>query len=175
MLAYFRGKSIVSKLIKWRTWGEYSHVAWIEPDGTIYESWHKKAKGADRNGVRKGLAGDLHTNGTPIDLYAVEMTDRQHAAFIAAMERLCKDPEAKYAFRAVVTGFMLRKFIKDAKLFCSELMLNGMISARVRFLINIAPEQASPVDCSHSPIQRYIGQWTSGGDFPQLPIPEGMR
>lgn len=175
MLAYFRGKSLVSRLIKWRTWGEYSHVAWIEPDGTIYESWHRREKGAIRNGVRKGFAGDLHTNGTPIDLYRAEMTDEQHAAFIAEMERRCRDPKAKYAFRAVIVGFIVRKFIKDYKMFCSELMMTGMVAAKKRFLINIAPEQASPVDCSRSPQQYYVGQWLSSDAFPLIDLPEGSR
>ena len=44
MLAYFDGKSFVSRLIKWRTWGKYSHVAWIVGKDFVYtdETGHQE-------------------------------------------------------------------------------------------------------------------------------------
>ena len=69
MLAFFKGKGLFSRLIRWRTWGIYSHVAWVEPDGTIYESWHRKDPITKRTGPRKGHIGDLHMNGTNVDLF----------------------------------------------------------------------------------------------------------
>ncbi len=197
MIAYFKGKSWVSRLIKWRTWGEYSHVAWIVdrdvtvkvqtgieviiPAGTIYESWHKKSKGARRNGVRKGVAGDLHKPGTVVDLYAIEIDDAHYAELLGRLEWWAANPDAKYDFRGVISGFMLRKKSahSECKQFCSEVLMRCLISNRIRFLINIRPEQTSPMDMAHSPIQRFIGTWKTGTAWSRtsLPfsIPKGWR
>jgi hypothetical protein len=35
----FRGKGVISTLIRWQTRGEYSHAALLMPDGMIVESW----------------------------------------------------------------------------------------------------------------------------------------
>jgi len=178
MLAYFNGKSLVSKLIKWRTWGKYSHVGWIVdrdvtidfdgeplliPGGTIYESWHIKSKGAARNGFRKGRAGTLHKPGTPVDLYRVPfVNEAQHHALLRCFERMARDPNARYAFRAVITGFMLRKHIEDDLVFCSESMMLGFDACKLRMLINVEPKQVSPVDLSRSPVQHYHAHWLTG-------------
>lgn len=199
MLAYFKGKSLVSKLIKWRTWGEYSHVGWINerdftlkdpetgkvvlfiPAGTIYESWHRKSKGAKRSGVRKGSAGDLHKPGTVVDLYAIEIDDDHYAELIMRMEEWVANPSAKYDFRGVISGFMLRKKSahSERRQFCSEFLMRCLIATRIRFLINIRPEQAAPMDMAHSPIQRFAGFWKTGSPLSRtslpLPLQKGMR
>jgi hypothetical protein len=193
MIAYFRGKSFVSKVIRWRTWGKYSHVAWIVgrevafaddlgrrvviPAGTIYESWHKKDKGAPRNGVRKGFAGGLHKPGTPIDLYRVKITDLHHEHLIRTLEDKLKDPNAAYDWRAVISGFALRKRKANSasRLFCSELLMDAFRRIAYRFLINIAPEQTSPADMSHSPVQQFVATWHTDNAFPDFSLPEGWR
>lgn len=196
MLAYFRGKSWVSKFIKWRTWGKYSHVAWIVdrdftfdysdgirtiPAGTIYESWHKKSKGARRTGVRKGVAGDLHKPGTEVDLYAIEIDDADYAELILRMEELVADPAAKYDFRGVISGFSLRKDTAHGRnaLFCSRFMMKALRAIGVRFLINIEDHQTSPMDMAHSPAQRFVGSWETGNTWSRtslcIGLPKGMR
>lgn len=172
MIAYFRGKSLVSRAIRWRTWGDYSHVAWIVdkpvmvddkliPAGTIYESWHIQAAWDKRNGVRRGYAGDLHKPGTEVDLYTTKLPDEAEIELIRFFERLCADPHARYDFRGVISGFMLRKDTANSKRrwFCSELLMAGFFHVGKQFLLNIRPEQASPVDCSHSPDQQFVGRW----------------
>ena len=184
MIGYFRGKSFVSKCIRWRTWGSFSHVAWIVerdiwiqlapgkklfvPRGTIYESWHRKAKGAKRNGARKGIAGDLHKPGTLVDLYKVNLSKKQEEKLIIALELWARDPKAKYALRAVLVGFSLRKNSAHNKhhIFCSDLLMHAFIAANFRFLINIKPFKTSPVDMSHSPKQHFIGQWKTATALP---------
>ena len=197
MLAYFKGKSFVSRLIKWRTWGKYSHVAWINerdflyvdlqgdsrhiPAGTIYESWHRKSKGAKRSGVRKGTAGDLHKPGTVVDLYAIEIDDAHYRELILLLEGWAANPDAKYDFRGVISGFSLRKAKahSNSRLFCSKYLMRCLIAIRIRFLINIDTWQTSPEDMSHSPIQRFVGSWKTGspwsGTSLPLPLQEGMR
>ena len=197
MLAYFKGKSFVSRLIKWRTWGKYSHVAWIvdrdfqyidlQGDeqlveaGTIYESWHRKSKGAKRSGVRKGTAGDLHKPGTVVDLYAIEIDDAHYRELIQLLEACVANPDAGYDFRGVISGFSLRKAKahSNSRLFCSEYMMRCLIAIRIRFLINIDTWQTAPMDMAHSPAQRFVGSWKTGVPWFRtslpLPLKEGMR
>lgn len=197
MLAYFKGKSFVSKLIRWRTWGTYSHVAWIVdrdfpyidlqgdpqtvPAGTIYESWHRKSKGTRRNGVRKGTAGDLHKPGTEVDLYAIEIDDAHYRELILLLEGWVANPDAKYDFRGVTAGFLLRKNSahSERRQFCSEFLMRCLIATRIRFLINIRPEQTAPMDMAYSPVQRFVGSWKTGTAWSRtslvLPLTKGMR
>ena len=177
MIAYFKGKSLVSRLIRWRTWGVYSHVAWIEPDGTIWESWHRKGKGAKRNGVRRGVAGDLHKPGTMVDLYAIELSDDQHADLVAWLEWWAANPDASYDFKGVVAGFMLRKRSEhsNTRQFCSEVLMRCLRSVRFSLLINILPEQTAPMDMAHSPAQRFLGSWETGTPLPEIELLEGER
>ena len=193
MLAYFKGKSIVSRLIRWRTWGAYSHVAWIvdrdfryldlQGDeqvvaaGTIYESWHRKSKGAARSGVRKGAAGDLHKPGTVVDLYAIRIDDAHYAELLSHLEQWVENPKAKYDFRGVLSGFMLRKKSahSERRQFCSELLMRSLIATRIRFLINPPPEQTSPADMSHSPLQHFVGTWQTGTPLPTFQLLENQR
>lgn len=198
MIAYFRGKSLVSRMIRWRTWGKYSHVAWIVdrdfdytdpngrkvliPAGTIYESWHRKAKGAKRSGVRKGVAGDLHKPGTSLDLYAIELDDAQNNELLQRLEDWANDPEAGYDFRGAISGFVVRKdrAHSDKRLFCSELLMRCFSPMGIRFLINIKPWQTAPEDMSHSPLQILIGGWSTGKPWlyyghPPFKLPVGWR
>ncbi|QBG47814.1 hypothetical protein EGM51_10580 [Verrucomicrobia bacterium S94] len=197
MIAYFKGKSLVSRLIKWRTWGDYSHVAWIVdrdfsfmhhgrhyfiPAGTIYESWHRKAKGASRRGVRKGVAGDLHTPGTEVDLEAIPLSDAKYIELILYFERKAADPKAKYGFRGVISGFTLRADHAHGRdsVFCSQLIMQGFRQIGYLFLKNIMPYQTSPVDMSHSPVQMSAGKWKTGTPWvrngrPVIQLKEGLR
>ncbi len=192
MIAYFKGKSFFSRLIKWRTWGQYSHVAWIVdrdfdcrdqhgertiiPAGTIYESWIKKSEGAARSGVRKGMIGDLHTPGTPMDLYAIKISDQQYTRMIQELERWVQEPDAKYDFRAVLSGFILRKGSahSENRLFCSEFLMRVFRAASFRFLINIESYQTSPSDMSHSPNQLFVGERMTGSDL-DVSLRPGLR
>ena len=109
---FYKGKSIISKIIKWKTGGNYSHVS-IEIDGTVYEAWEK-------NGVIKSndpLA--YHTPGTPINTLQVEMKKEKLEEFkLFLIEQLGK----KYDWKAILFGFVKNKKIEDKnRWFCSEL------------------------------------------------------
>lgn len=193
MIAYFKGKSFVSRLIKWRTWGKYSHVAWIvspsfdwswlDPEGApldvaiIYESWHRKAKGAKRAGVRKGVAGDLHKPGTVVDLYIVKVDLENYHLGIELAENVVNDPKAKYDFRGAISGFVLRKDSAHGRraVVCSRFCMWILDAMGIRFLINIEDYQTSPMDMAHSPAQRFVGTWKTGTPFPKIDIPEGWH
>jgi hypothetical protein len=163
MLAYFRGKSAVSKIIKWRTWGQYSHVGWVEPTGEIFESWHKKDPITGRNGPREGHIGDIHTAGTQVDLFAVKLTHAQHEDLLHAF-RFWIDQGHGYDFSAVLLGFTLRRnrSISQEKMFCSEYMQTGFKDISKPLLINCIAGQISPSTLSYSPLQTSVGSYITG-------------
>lgn len=193
--AYFKGKSAVSVVIKKWTWSEYSHYAWINDrdfwltdletgekiqlikEGTIYESWHRKAKGAQRNGVRKGRAGDLHKPGTPVVLKSQPMTDEEYNIFLQEWEVYVADPAAWYDFRGVISGFLFRTKRAHSEFgqFCSEVGMRCLSAAGIRFLIDVEPFMVSPDHMATSPVQEEIYTWYTGFSFPHRNLPAGIR
>ena len=68
---FYKGKSLVSKLIKWRTNGTYSHVS-IELDDIIYEAW----VGSGASGVVKSTNPlYYHTPKTKYDTIEIPMSN----------------------------------------------------------------------------------------------------
>jgi len=141
MIALYKGKSWLSKAIRWQTRGEYSHAAWLCPDGAVYEAW-------SRGGVvRSKDLSEIHTPGTEIDLFSVIVDG-------ADVEMFLQDQVGKkYDFRSV-TGFMTRRpeLPQDQdKWFCSELIFAAIAFAGVMLLHRVAPFEVSPKMISWSP------------------------
>lgn len=166
MLAFFRGTSLVSRLIKWRTWGLYSHVGWVERDGTIRESWHKPDPVTGHNGPRKGLIGDLHVHGTVIDLFSVAMDGADHAALIAYMDD-CIRRGIRYDMRGVLGGFLLRRDQSedDGFMFCSDYMADAFNRIGRPLLARVPSWQVSPSDLSRSPLLKPVGTFVAGENW----------
>ena len=108
----YRGKSWVSKAIKWQTFGVHSHTA-IRIDDQIIEAW----QGSNEVRVIKDW-GDGHKPGTRVDIYDVELSDNEADKFAEFMFLLIGKG---YDFRAIA-GIMLRlKWLAKAdEWFCSE-------------------------------------------------------
>lgn len=110
-LAFYQGRSFVSRLIRFVTWGKYSHVAVILDDGRILEAWHKPS------GVRWiSHLGDGHQVGTLVDVFDVPELPFPHSATAAAADMI----GMKYDFAGLL-GFVVRRRTQDSnRLFCSE-------------------------------------------------------
>ena len=39
MIALYKGTSALSRIIRWRTWSDYTHAAWVFQDGSVIEEW----------------------------------------------------------------------------------------------------------------------------------------
>ena len=70
-LLAFKGDSLISKLIRWQTRSEYSHIAIELDSGEIIEAWHRG--GVQIHSCRGGLL-DVHDEGTEIDIYSIDTT-----------------------------------------------------------------------------------------------------
>lgn len=134
------GKSILSKLIKLRTNGPYSHIAYLLPNSNIcycknvpivVEAWRGWVRIADIN--------FSHRSGTNYDIFNIPCTLAQKMAFERfVLEQVYK----KYDFRAMLNFLLnpvydpiLDKTNEDkenpTKWFCSELIMGGLAKSGI--------------------------------------------
>lgn len=138
MIAFYRGTSILSRMIRWFNWSIYSHVSWIEWDGdkSEIEAWRPKVQ-------RVAHWGANHKPGTRVDLYQVspELSEDAHANLVAF---LTSELGCGYDYFGIV-GFILRiKGPARKRWFCSELVFEALLHAGRRVLSNVEPYQVSP-------------------------------
>jgi len=112
----YKGKSIISLLIKFFTWGKYSHTALSNDAGRVIEAWHI-------GGVQEHInPWVIHKEGTEIDVYGIVQLHSIDAEDIWEYARTFKG--MKYDFRSLF-GFLpfLRWLWKNdlKKWFCSQL------------------------------------------------------
>ena len=144
ILAY-KGVSLISKLIRWQTRSEYSHIAMRLGDMSIVEAWHK-------GGVIRSPATDpwrLHTPGTPVEVWGL-VPDMEFYAY-AAEQFLLRQIGKKYDFRAILKFLTKRRTRNNTRWFCSELAVATMAIGGVE-LIRKPPGQIAPGDLVASPL-----------------------
>jgi uncharacterized protein YycO len=137
----FKGRGIVSKLIRWQTNGKYSHVALQRPDGRIIEAWHKPAK------VRLRSRLDDWSN---VEAYEVQgaTVEQLEAAVAWAEAQIGK----KYDFGGVMRFVTRWRKDQDDKWFCSELVFQAFREAGINLLERVQCSQVSPTVLSFSPL-----------------------
>ena len=151
-IAAYKGKSFVSRQIKWFTWSEYSHVAYVYEDGTCVEAWHK-------GGVQRNISpGILHSPGTVIEFYELPRPNSIISWSQELAEQFFEEQIGKkYDFPSVFR-FLTRRRESDAsqhKWFCSELVFAVMRSAGLRLLHRIAAYKVTPGHIVLSPFLQY--------------------
>ena len=147
-IAFYRGTSLISRIIRKFTWGEFSHVAYMFEDGRVIEAWH-------RGGVQERKSyHDGHTAGTRIERYQIEgMTVMQEELFVQALRH---EIGCKYDLKGIV-GFIRRRAINDMnKWFCSELIMQKLKDVGIEFLLRIKPYQTSPTELNVSPLLELV-------------------
>jgi uncharacterized protein YycO len=137
-LAFYKGTSWVSKLIRWQTRGKYSHVGVLMDDGGIFEAWHV-------GGMRyNGTMSIAHGAGTEVDIYDVPgMTSKEKRDVEQFLARECGKG---YDFRGVARFISHRNDETPAekdRWFCSEVVMAAFCYAGLR-LLNTAPFMVSP-------------------------------
>ncbi len=135
----FRGKGIISALIRWQTRGEYSHAALLLPDGRIVESWQG-------DGVRIKTLTDWKN----IDrLHIPVMSDSQWADAIAfALAEVGRG----YDYWAIIRFISRRRMPENDKWFCSELVFAALAHVGVKLFERIEPWAVSPGLLAISPM-----------------------
>lgn len=151
MILLYKGKSFISKMIKWQTFGIYSHTAWWMSDGTVIESWHEG--GVTHN----NSPATLHAPGTEIDVFSVPGVDEY------AVESFLKEQCGKgYDFAPVLRGFTFRVMRDNPdKWFCSELDFRAVEAGGIKLLRDIPAWKVSPGLLSYSPLLEYVGTITT--------------
>jgi len=117
-LALYKGKSITSKVVKWRTVSEYSHISILYENGSIIESW--------KNGVQKQPAlGTLHLPNTEVDIFKLKepLSSDKYLKFNSYLN---KQIGKSYDWSVIFIGFPIHndyeKYINKNKWFCSSLI-----------------------------------------------------
>lgn len=133
-IGQYYGKSLVSKLIQWKTWSDISHTSAFLPDQkTVIEAW---GGGVINRPWREG-----HTPGTRVDLFFVECAEKQVGDFYSF---LSSQIGKKYDFSGIFGfAFSAKTQAKD-KWFCSELIFAAAQFAGIDLLRRIEPHKVSP-------------------------------
>jgi hypothetical protein len=151
MICLYKGTSLVSKLIKFRTWSDYSHVSFVAGEnlsGPEYEAWHI-------GGVQRVNSFALnHKPGTRVDLFDIKLTPGENEGLLEFYEsQLGK----KYDFRAI-GGFVLRLNVQDKDaLFCAEYTISGFEKIKKPLLARIPAYKVPPGYIPLSPLLDYCG------------------
>src|SRR5688572_30038297 len=120
----FKGKGLVSRLIRWQTRSEYSHAALLLEDGTLIESREGKGVQAIANWQR------------PENAVLFEVKGLQEEWARGAREFLSAQIGKKYDW-LMVARFVSRRQEKrstSGKWFCSELVFAALQKAGVALL-----------------------------------------
>lgn len=143
ILAY-KGKSITSKVIRFLTRSEYSHIAVELDNGMTIEAW-TFAGVVERISFREG-----HTAGTEVDVFKIAalLDSARSEAFLR--EQL----DAKYDWLNVWRFIYHKKATANRRWFCSELA-EYAIAAGFVTLLRGDKSSHSPRDTVMSPLLQY--------------------
>jgi uncharacterized protein YycO len=145
ILAY-KGKSWISKIIRWKTRSEYSHVAIELDDGSVVEAWHIGGVAHNKDFTT------VHTKGTEVDVFEIigEFNETEAEAF--ALSQVGK----KYDFSTIGRFISGRTEPKDGEWICSEFDFVVVAKGGVYLLERIPAPHISPGQLITSPLLKYI-------------------
>jgi uncharacterized protein YycO len=154
MIAIYRGKSAVSRIIRAFNWSPYSHVAWVDDDDfSVIEAWH-------RGGVTHVASPNVnHTPGTMVDIFYVTS---EQAFQTEIIRQFLKDQVGKKYDFAGILGFIFRatRLQRKQKWFCSELVAEAYATAGLP-LLRIPSYKIYPGMLAASPMLRHTGGFTT--------------
>jgi uncharacterized protein YycO len=135
----FKGRGIISTLIRWQTRSPYSHAAILLADGSIVESWQGK-------GVR---GTELHDWKNVDVFYVPSATNAQWFNVVLFMlNRIGKG----YDYWGVLRFITRTNMPPNDKWFCSEIVFEAFQEAGINLLERIDPWEVSPGLLSLSPL-----------------------
>lgn len=158
MIGLYRGTSLLSRAIQWRTWSCYSHASWICRDRQhCYEAW--------KEGVTYGRIDAHHKPGTVIDLFEVDLPRKYHyaeAEFYREVEKhLATQLGKKYDIRGLLSFVSRREKQNQDRWFCSELVFWALEQAGA-LLLRAPAYKVAPGTLSLSPLLRPVGKIVCG-------------
>ncbi|MFH0878564.1 MAG: hypothetical protein V2A34_02515 [Lentisphaerota bacterium] len=152
MIAAFKGISMMSRMIEWRTWSDYSHVGWLRGDMSIIEAWSKGVTHTRR-------FDDDHMQGTIIELFKVRLTEGEESG----LEEFLLSQKGKAYDWAGILAFASRLEIQSQdKWFCSELLFAGFDKIKKPLLARIPAWKVPPGLLLNSPLLEENGTLVCG-------------
>lgn len=167
-LGFYRGRSAVSRLIRWQTRSVYSHVAGRLANGehvydgrcppfdagAVVEAWHAPWPG----GVfarRDWFEG--HTDETRVDVFAAPaLTPAEaEAAWDWVMDVAIEVPPPRYDYRAILRFLSRRRKPADGRWFCSELWAAAFAAVGRPLLARVPAGHVSPAMLAWSTVLAY--------------------
>jgi len=169
-IALYKGKSWVSKAIRWFTRGDYSHAAFrfdshsaevghklqgqcpfsklhLFGEGCVVEAW--------QGGVKNSISIDsLHTPGTPVDIFSLvdPLSDDQEARILRALDTQIGDP---YSYLNIIRFLTRKPGDEDGSWFCSELCFQDLLDAGRPLFSNTEAWEVPPHWIARSPLVRF--------------------
>ena len=122
MFVAFKGKSVISKTIRWFTRSmDYSHIAVMLPDGKLVEAWNHA--GGFKQWVDYS-AIEIHTPKTHYEVWSLEVPEGVHD-FCLNYYNHHAQAKTPYDYKGII-GFISKgkKHENKNKLFCSELAIS---------------------------------------------------
>ena len=151
-----------SKIIKWVTWEDYSHVALMFPEetGIVWEAW-------DKEGIRatKSLS-DKHSAGTKVIVKVLRVTPDDYKLILAAaISQKGKPYDWKGCFRfsPMARLFMTSKpdYSEQKQWFCSCYLEWCLLQGNTP-LADEAPNKMSPGDVMNSIRPQFVDTFICG-------------
>ena len=143
ILAY-KGISPLSRIIRWQTRSEYSHIA-IEYDGIVIEALGTLGRVVLARDYR-----EFHTDGTEVDVFAVPGLYAD-LAWRWALEQV----GLPYDYRGVMKFVSRRPAAINGRWLCSELAAAACGVGGVE-LLRIPAHESSPRDVVASPVLEWV-------------------
>ena len=162
MIGLYKGTSAISRIIKFRTWSEYSHAAWINEDFSVIEAW-QGAGVVERPSVNIG-----HTPGTEIDLFDIDLTPRELGDLMFFLQSQIGKP---YDYNGVF-GFLTRDASMQSRSawFCFELIFAAFVYAQKPLLLRVPAHKVDGGMLSYSPLLRHVGGIRTASPTFQFPV-----
>ena len=148
MIAAYKGTSFRSRLTRFVSWSDYSHISWVDVDGWEIEAWS--------SGVRKlDVAHSDHTPGTVVEIYDLDLTQVELCVIRSFLhDQIGKD----YDHMGNVHFLTRRPEYKSGqdKWFCSELIFAAFLRICRPLLARIKAYKVYPGMIVYSPLLHYV-------------------
>lgn len=157
MIAIYQGRSLLSRYIRWRTWSDYSHAAYVFPDWSVVEAWRKGV-------THSPNVLSYHHPETVVHLYMVDMTADQ---LWLVQDFLLSQVGKGYDWSGLF-GFTVRApFQSPERWFCSELIFAAFLHAGIKLLANVDSWMVTPGMLATSPRLTFYGPYFREAEFPR--------
>jgi hypothetical protein len=152
----YKGRGIISRLIRFVTRGNYSHVGQIISEDPKPKNSHLKELSAYEKIGEVGVTSpESHKNNTPYDVFSVKVSKPQYDAFLLAKGNIVGQ---KYDYGGILDFlFDTSLFNNKNKWFCSEAETYCLKKAKINAFDWFVqdPKKTSPHQLLSSPIFNY--------------------